>query len=310
MLWAMAKNKILQKALAKLSAENTLQELVDNLSMGQLTTLLLSVFSERAMKYRAHELVKLFEDNRFVKPSSLCPIKLRKVELTIFELAKKHAFDCVELSPVAPFGSTSAFGQVSQNNVLTALRSCEVLSDPSNMLALLLLYRWLKDKEKEALRLCASHQVVRTQFFDHPGSTSHFRLFSSCSLIKTKEAPVIANEVLRHLLFVKDVVKKLAIAGSRSTLHIKRKGSHLALALVDEAKRQGLDLQQAAAKEEDEGSYYYGLRIITDFERKDGWVNVGDCGLVDWASQIASQKDLVLVTNGLGLDRLLRAMQQ
>ena len=308
MLFAMAKQKvILEKILKRLSSTSVAQELVDNLTMGQLTTLLLHVFFEKSKKQKVHEIAKGFAENRFAKASAVSPIKLRKLETEIFELAQKRDIPAVELSPVAPLGSASVFGHINQNNVLSALRGCEVVSDPSNALALLLIHQWLGNKKEKVLRLCASHQALRAQKFDRPGCTPHFRLFSSCSLIKSKEPNEIVQEALIHLHLVKDVANMCQVETTRSTLYPRKRSGHLAKLLADELEKLALPFQVRSA-EEDESSYYYGFRFTTDFQNRDGWFNVGDCGLVDWAAQIASQKDLVLVTNGLGVDRLLAAM--
>ena len=304
----MAKQKvILEKILRHLGSGSIVQELVDNLTMGQLTTLLLYVFSEKSRKLKAHEMAKLYSENRFVKASALSPIKLRKVETKIFELAQKRHIEAVELSPVAPLGSASVFGHINQNNVLSALRSCELLSDPANALSLLLIDQWLNNKKEKVGRLCASHQVLRAQKFDRPECTPHFRLFSSCSLIKSKVPSEIVQEALIHLHLVKDVAKMCQVEATRSTLYPKRRGGHLAIQLAEDLEKLGFQFQMAP-EEEDSSSYYYGFRFTTDFKTIDGWSNVGDCGLVDWAAQIVSQKSLVLITNGLGLDRLLAAM--
>ena len=304
----MAKQEvILEKILGRLGFGSIEQELVDNLTMGQLTTLLLHVFSEKSKKLKVHEMAKRFAENRFVKASALSPIKLRKVETKILELAQQRDIEAVELSPVAPLGSASVFGHVNQNNVLSALRSCEVLSDPSNALSLLLLHQWLLDKKEKALRLCASHQILRAQKFDRPGCTPHFRLFSSCSLLRTKEASEIVQEALIHLHLVKDVAKMCQVEFTRSILYPKKRSAHLAKLLAEELEKLGLPFR-VANEEDDPSTYYYGFRFTTDFKTKDGWSNIGDCGLVDWAAQIVSQKSLVLITNGLGIDRLLAAM--
>jgi hypothetical protein len=41
----------------------------------------------------------------------------------------------VELSPIAPLGTCSAVGPVSQNRIVSAMRSAEVVSDSTNALA-------------------------------------------------------------------------------------------------------------------------------------------------------------------------------
>ena len=45
-------------------------------------------------------------------------------------------YEPVELSPLAPLGTSSVVGTVHQNKVVSTSRNSEVLSDPTNVLAL------------------------------------------------------------------------------------------------------------------------------------------------------------------------------
>ena len=51
-------------------------------------------------------------------------------------LAAAAQFEAVELSPLAPLGVCSVVGLASQNKIVSALRGTEVVSDPTNVLAL------------------------------------------------------------------------------------------------------------------------------------------------------------------------------
>ena len=51
-------------------------------------------------------------------------------------LAAAEQFEAVELSPLAPLGVCSVVGLASQNKIVSALRGTEVVSDPTNVLAL------------------------------------------------------------------------------------------------------------------------------------------------------------------------------
>ncbi|MBO3749104.1 hypothetical protein J5X84_23755 [Streptosporangiaceae bacterium NEAU-GS5] len=88
--------------------------------------------------------------------------------------------DGVELAPVAPLGTCSAIGPVSQNRIVSAMRSVEVVSDPTNALAIEAADRRLRRRADGPVHLAASHRVLRAQRFG-PGMSSHFRLFALVS---------------------------------------------------------------------------------------------------------------------------------
>jgi hypothetical protein len=86
-------------------------------------------------------------------------------------------FAGVDLSPVAPLGSSSALGPVSQDRVISTTRGSEVVSDPTNVLALEAASRRQRSGAP-AVSLACCHRVLRGQPFDAPGAFQHFRLFA------------------------------------------------------------------------------------------------------------------------------------
>jgi len=68
-------------------------------------TLLLEVFKQRLLGSSPADLLKRYENNRFVHPAAADPIQLKQLELDLLRIAKGHGADPVQLSPVAPLGS-------------------------------------------------------------------------------------------------------------------------------------------------------------------------------------------------------------
>src|SRR6185436_12731596 len=92
-------------------------------------------------------------------------------------LAAAEAFEAIELSPLAPLGACSVVGPTSQNKIVSALRGTEVLSDPTNVLALECALR-LRRNAAEIVRLATCQRCVRAQEVPKKsGYSPHFRIF-------------------------------------------------------------------------------------------------------------------------------------
>jgi hypothetical protein len=104
------------------------------LSATDLQTLLLSVARIRAARVKPADVLRRWREDRFVRPAACDPRAVAAVEARMWRLLPDE-IEGVELSPVAPMGTSSAVAPVSQNRVVTTMRSVEVLSDSTNALA-------------------------------------------------------------------------------------------------------------------------------------------------------------------------------
>src|SRR6185369_14541064 len=148
--------------------------------------LLLGVLEERARQRTPASLRQQWERDRFVQP---CYVDQRTLnELDGHLLAAAAAFEAVELSPLAPLGVASAVALASQNKIVSTVRGTEVVSDPTNVLALECAKR-LRTDPKAHVRLATSHRCVRAQPFPKlPGYAAHFRLFCMVSAGRERES--------------------------------------------------------------------------------------------------------------------------
>jgi hypothetical protein len=153
----------------------TYDVLTHGLPASRLWSLLLDVAEARAAQRRPADLVEQWDRDRFVQPALVDQRSL--VEIDRHLLAAASAFESIELSPVAPLGVCSSIGHASQNKVLSTLRGTEVVSDPTNVLALECACRLRRDAGT-TVRLATSHRCVRRlRAVDHqaafpPGRTS------------------------------------------------------------------------------------------------------------------------------------------
>ncbi|HXL54861.1 MAG TPA: hypothetical protein VN958_01305, partial [Chitinophagaceae bacterium] len=129
--------------ISKLITEKTgypdlLNELNEKLSGSELNSLLLELFRKRAKQITPDEVSKHFCKNRFAAPSSVDTIEFKELEIRCLKLAASKNFISITLSPLTSFGTCSAVGFVDQNNIVSALRGTEVVSDATNVFALLM----------------------------------------------------------------------------------------------------------------------------------------------------------------------------
>ncbi len=119
--------------------------ITDGLPASRLWSLLLEVAEARAAARRPADLMEQWDRDRFVQPAIVDQRSLVEVDRHL--LAAASAFESMELSPVAPLGVCSVMGLTSQNKVLSALRGTEVVSDPTNVLALECARRLRRDQD-------------------------------------------------------------------------------------------------------------------------------------------------------------------
>src|SRR5690606_31042236 len=109
-------------------------------------------------------------------------------------------FEAVELSPLAPLGVCSAIAPTSQNRTVSTTRGTEVVSDPTNVLALERPRR-LQTNPAQAVRLATSHRCVRAQAVPPgPGFAAHFRIFCLASAGREEQQHnFVVDAMLKHI---------------------------------------------------------------------------------------------------------------
>src|SRR6476646_2531392 len=161
----------------KMGYSNLFNDLSEKLSASQLNTLLLELFRTRAKKVTPAELLRQFKKNRFAAPSEVDTINFKEFEIRCLKLAKSKGFTPITLSPLAQFGTCSAVAFVDQNNIVTALRGTEVVSDATNVFAILIAREFKKKKDQGLIKYAATHRHVRSQALANPAFTAHFGIF-------------------------------------------------------------------------------------------------------------------------------------
>jgi hypothetical protein len=167
---------------ARVARDAGVDDLVEILSQRiespDLASLLLAVFRRRAARRTPAQVLERYENDRFVRPSTVAPEALDEIVAAAIA-ALPPDFERLELSPVCPLGTSSVLGGISQDRVITTGRSTEVVSDPTSVLALECALRRRADRAA-AVKLAATQRALRATPTEEP-FTPHFGLFTLCT---------------------------------------------------------------------------------------------------------------------------------
>ena len=173
--------------------------LEDELSPTDLQSLLLDLVRTRAHRATPASVRRRWQQDRFVQPSPVDPRRLAEVNLHLWRLLPPE-FEGLALSPVTPLGTCAAVDATDQNRVLSTVRSSEVISDQTNVLALEAARQ--RSAGRPEAHLAASHRVLRHQQFRHRDARPHFELFALASSARaTGSARTEAELLVKHLRF-------------------------------------------------------------------------------------------------------------
>ena len=273
--------------------------LTNGLPGSQLWSLLLDVAEARAAGRRPAELVEQWDRDRFVKPALVDQRSLVEVDRHL--LAATSAFESIELSPVAPLGVCSIMGHASQNKVLSALRGTEVVSDPTNVMALECARRLRRDPAA-VVRLATSHRCVRAQEVPkQPGFTANFRIFCLASAgLERQNHAFVVEEVAEHvttLLRALDHLEEHGFAFPDRRITVLATEANAAL-----GDRIVALLGRPAARVLLEHPYYNkGVRFQIAARSSNGTeIPLIDGGAFDWVAKLTSNRKAVYIASGLG----------
>ena len=282
------------------------QKLSAGLSGTQLQSLLLQVMQSRAQRRTAAEVLAQYERDGFCQPASA---DLRvSLALDQHMLEVMPEFQAIELSPVAPLAACSAVALTDQNRVLTALRGCEVVSDPTNVLALECATR-LRKQPSQVVHLATSQRVIRAQPHPKlPGFAPHFRLFALASAGReTKDHGFTVDALTLH-------IRSMLAALDQIAAHGYGIGARRVVLLATSERRviaqrvAALLPSVAIAHEPLEHAYYSGgLRYqiwATPLTAADE-LPVIDGGVFAWLEKISSNRRAVFVASGCGTQLLV-----
>jgi hypothetical protein len=260
------------------------------LSPADLQAALLDVSRSRAAAVTPARLMQRWRQDRYVQPVVSDPRPVWQLEARLWTLLPDE-FAGVDLSPVAPLGTCSAVGPVSQDRVISTTRGSEVVSDPTNVLALEAASRRQRSGAP-TVGLASCHRVLRGQPFDAPGSFQHFRLFALVTSARDRGSALTEADMLTaHLRFWGRALSEVLPARRVALRYTVFGFPPLRERLRDTVLPALQPLPGAVAVEEDASRQrargYYGHGAIRIDAEVDGdWQEVGDGGFTDWTARL------------------------
>jgi len=275
------------------------EQLASGVAGSQLHSVLLEVMQRRAGAKSAAEVLAQYGRDGFCSPA---PVDLREaIAIDSDFLAAAAEFEALDLSPVAPLGACSTVAITGQHRVLSALRMTEVVSDPTNVLALECALR-LRTRPTAPVHLATGQRVVRAQPVPkQAGYSQHFRIFALASGGReTKDHAFTVEAVERHVRAMLGALDRLERNGYAFG---KRRVDILATAEREAvADRIAESFGDLAVRKSLEHAYYSGgLRFQIWVNAPDGSdVPLIDGGAFDWLAKLVSNRRAVYVATGAG----------
>lgn len=275
------------------------EALTRGLPPSELWSLLLAVLEARAARRTPAMVRQQWENDRFVQPSAIDQRTLNHLDSHL--LAAASDFEALELSPVAPLAACSSVALTSQNRIVSTARGTEVVSDPTNVLALESAKR-LRAAPAAIVKLATSHRCVRAQPVpNRPGFAPHFRMFCLASAgHEQKDHAFLTGALLEHIRTHIAALDRLEQNGyhfpdRNLRLLATPQRMHLAQRIADAIT--GMPVVVTAL----EHDYYDGLRFMLEVSTPPGdVVPFVDGGAFDWLRKLLANDRMVFVASGMG----------
>lgn len=313
-------SEIVTKILERIGHPELMRILTEELSGTELNTILLEVFNNASSKVSPPALLNRYQSNRFVKPSDLPVLELKRMELEILELFNKFKFEPIELSPVSVLGSCSVVATADQNKVLSALRGTEVLADATNSIALHVCDLKQRNKDtfdkSEMISFSTFQRHVRTQQISGKGFTPHFKIGCLVTAGTDRGSFSFEKESLRrHIATMKELYINYYKVDDISFRFLCRKDGYESSERLAEQVREFVIAQHPdisidiIRKPEKEIDYYKGIQYKVDINVKGKTYEIADGGFVDWTQKLLQNKKERMLSTGMGFDFMYRILR-
>jgi hypothetical protein len=296
----------LSAALTRLLPEIGGIEVVDRLSAlsgSDFTSVMLEVVARRAARESPASVLRRYRGDRFVRPGSTSWWSIRRAEDLLLRGLPEDV-DVLTLAPLVPLGAHSALGTVSQDKIVTAVRSCEVAADPTNALALEAATRRTRAMDR-TVRLAAVQRVVRAQQFAGAGNFAHFSLLGLVTAGRDEGSYRFERRALaEHLSYAARVLTAAGLPEIQVALTPLSEAGKLILAsITEELSPVPVEIVEDPDRISGRG-YYCDLSFKLSARISGELEELGDGGFTDWTRKlVASNKERLLIS-GLGIDRL------
>jgi hypothetical protein len=288
-----------------------------SLSAADFTSLMLAVARHRAARETPASLLRRYRGDRFVQPASVDWRLMRGAE----DAMTAHlppGTELLTLPPLAPLGTHSVLGPMSQDRVVSTLRAAEVAADPTNALALEAAVR-RRALPPAVVRLAALQRVVRAQR-PQSGGLAHFSLLGLVTAGRDDGGHRFEREAVAE--HVRSLAAGLAAAGlgpvQLAVTPMSPGGETIAAAVS--AELAGCSVEVVLDRDRQAGRGYYRhlcfkLNVAVSERAENGaadrppgaaWAEVGDGGFTDWTARLTASAKERLLISGVGIDRVLQ----
>jgi len=244
-----------------------------------------------------------WREDRFSRPAGVDPRLLSRVVAQLWA-ALPAQFAGIELSPVTPLGTCAATAAVDQNRIVSTVRSSEVVSDLTNVLALEAAR--LRRGSRTDVHLAAHHRVLRAQQFE-PGFAAHFSLFALVSSGRGQAGRVKELSLLRAHARAWTTMLVPILGADRFRIGYSTYGdAALARQISDEVGLGVAALFEDPGREHGRG-YYAPASIKIMLRSRDGELEIGDGGFTGWTARLAADAKERCLVSCLSTERLATA---
>lgn len=289
------------------------QALAAGLPNAALHSLLIDALARRTEGRRAAEVLRQWRQDRFVQPAPVGPRELLPVEAALFDAAP--AFEAIELSPLAPLGSCNAVAPGSARRIVATVRGSEVVSDPTNVMALECAHRLAEAPVRE-VHLATAHRCTRAQAPPAGrGYAAHFKLFALASGGHERAGHgFVVDSVVEHLRVYLRALRQLQAGGwnvgTQRLVLLAAPGREVVAERVMKAlalkEPQAFEALHPATEALQHAYYDGGLRFRIDVGPAAGepLLPMVDGGVFRWLQRLASQHKLAFVGSAIGTQLL------
>jgi len=305
---------LLQRIVEAAKGADVLDLLAEDLAPTDLQSLMLEVYRRRSLARTPADLLDDYRRSRFFGRAPFDEADLSEWG----EIARRigtPGFEFLTMSPVTPLGTCAVLADVSQNWSIPTARTGEVVSDPTNVLALEAAIRRGDDLKRDPadvgfVHLSTTQRVVRPQAYANPYALAHFSLFCLASSGRDRgsfgfEAEAIKAQLAIYLGgFRQYFGDDLELTVSYTLTSAGKPDARL------EALREVADMHSANVEEEPGraavSQYYNGFC----FHIWGGWTSgkrrqLVDGGAVDWTAKLLSNGKERALISGTGIDGLV-----
>ncbi len=283
-------------------AEAAYSALASGLAASDLWSLLLGVIEQRAAQRTPTSVKQQWERDRFVSPAYIDQRTLNALDGHLLGAASE--FEALELSPLAPLGACSAIGLASQNKIVSTVRGTEVVSDPTNVLALESARR-LTRNPAQVIKFATSHRCVRAQPVPKgPGYAAHFRMFCMTTAgHERKDHGLLVEAMTEHMRTHWGALNRLEQNGYAFPERVIRILATPARAFL--GQRIAAAVGEPVVLETLDHDYYDGLRFMISARSTTGEsIPLIDGGAFNWLAKLTANQKIVFVASAVGAQLL------